>query len=210
MADRSPRRPGRATTLIPMDYVFDLLQGLGIAAAIGIRPLLPVLLAGALATANAGLDFDGTSFAFLEAWPFWLAVAVVVIGLEVANRRGAPDTGPLRWAGFVLVVVLGALEAAGSVDDRSDTWIPGLIGGAIAAAVAYLAARSLFMRVRRRLDPEAAAALPVYGEAVALVAAGASILFPPLAIIVLGAVVWMLAGGRRREGEKYAGLRILR
>jgi hypothetical protein len=193
-----------------MDYVFDLLQGLGIAAAIGIRPLLPVLLAGALATANAGLDFDGTSFAFLEAWPFWLAVAAAVIGLEVASRRGAPDTGPLMWAGLALVVALGALEAAGSVDDRSDAWIPGLIGGAVAAAVAYLAARSLFIRVRRRLDPEAAAALPVYGEAVALVAAGASILFPPLAIIVLGTVVWLLAGGRRREGEKYAGLRILR
>jgi Na+-translocating ferredoxin:NAD+ oxidoreductase RnfA subunit len=210
MADPSLWRPARATTLIPMDYVFDLLQGLGIAAAIGIRPLLPVLLAGALATANAGLDFDGTSFAFLEAWPFWLAVAVVVIGLEVASRRGAPDSGPLMWAGLTLVVALGALEGAGSVDDRSDTWIPGLIGGAIAAAVAFLAARSLFMRVRRRLDQEVAAALPVYGEGVALVAAGLSILFPPLAIIVLGAVIWLLAGGRRREGEKYAGLRILR
>jgi hypothetical protein len=210
MADPSLWRPARATTLIPMDYVFDLLQGLGIAAAIGIRPLLPVLLAGALATANVGLDFDGTSFAFLEAWPFWLAVALVVIGLEVASRRGAPNSGPLMWAGLALVVVLGALEGAGSVDDRSDTWIPGLIGGAIAAAVAFLAARSLFMRVRRRLDQEVAAALPVYGEGVALVAAGLSILFPPLAIIVLGAVIWLLAGGRRREGEKYAGLRILR
>ena len=193
-----------------MDYVFDLLQGLGIAAAIGIRPLLPVLLAGALATANIGLDFDGTSFAFLEAWPFWLAVAVVVIGLEIAARRGAPDTGPLVWAGLAIVVALGALEGAGSLDDRSDTWIPGLIGGALAAAVAFFATRSLFARVRRRLDPEAAAALPVYGEGVALAAAGASILFPPLAVIVLVAVVWLLAGGRRREGEKYAGLRILR
>jgi Na+-translocating ferredoxin:NAD+ oxidoreductase RnfA subunit len=193
-----------------MHYLFDLLQGLGIAAAIGVRPLLPVLLAGALASANVGLDFDGTSFAFLEAWPFWIAVAAVVIGLEVAARRGAPDTGRLMWASLALVVVLGALEGAGSVDDRSDVWIPGLIGGAIAAAIAYLAARSLFIRVRRRLDAEAAAALPVYGEAAALLAAGASILFPPLAVIVLAAVIWLLAGGRRREGEKFAGLRILR
>jgi hypothetical protein len=193
-----------------MDYLFDLLQGLGIAAAIGIRPLLPVLLAGALATANAGLDFDGTSFTFLEAWPFWLAVAAVVVGAELASRRGAPDTGPFLWATLLLSVALGALEAAGSVDDRSDAWVPGLVGGAIAAGVAFLAARSLFTRVRRRLDPDAAAALPVYGEGVALVAAGASILFPPLAVVVLGVLVWLLAGGRRREGEKYAGLRILR
>jgi hypothetical protein len=193
-----------------MDYLFDLLQGLGIAAAIGIRPLLPVLLAGGLATANTGLDFDGTSFAFLEAWPFWLAVAVVVIGLDLAARRGAPDTGPLVWAGLAVAVALGALAAAGSVDDRSDAWLPGLLGGAAAAAVAFFAALSLFTRVRRRLDPDAAAALPIYGEGVALLAAGASILFPPLAVIVLGALIWLLAGGRRREGEKYAGLRILR
>jgi hypothetical protein len=36
------------------------------------------------------------------------------------------------------------------------------------------------------------------------------VLFPPLAILVVGALVWLLAGGRRRQGEKYAGLRILR
>ena len=41
-------------------------------------------------------------------------------------------------------------------------------------------------------------------------AAGLSVLFPPLAILVIGALGWLLAGGRRREGEKYAGLRILR
>ena len=53
-------------------------------------------------------------------------------------------------------------------------------------------------------------ALPVYAEGAALGAAGVSILFPPLALFVIGALIWLLAGGRRREGEKYAGLRILR
>ena len=64
--------------------------------------------------------------------------------------------------------------------------------------------------MRRRLDEQAAAALPVYAEGAALAAAGLSILFPPLAVLVLAALVWLLAGGRRRAGEKYAGLRILR
>ena len=194
-----------------MNLLLDLLQGLGIAAAVGIRPVLPVFVAGGLAAANTGLDFDGTSFAFLEAWPFWLAVLVVTVGLELAARRdGAPDTGPLIWASLAVAVAIGALEAAGSLADRDNPWIVGLIGGAAAAALGWVAARSLFTRVRRRLDREAAAALPFYGEGVAVVAAGASILFPPLAIVVIGALVWLLAGGRRREGEKYAGLRILR
>ena len=55
-----------------MDFLLDLLQGVGLAAAIGIRPFLPVLLAGALASADLGIDFDGTDFAFLEGWPFLL------------------------------------------------------------------------------------------------------------------------------------------
>jgi hypothetical protein len=44
----------------------------------------------------------------------------------------------------------------------------------------------------------------------ALLACGLSILFPPLAILVAAALAWLLVGGRRRQGEKYAGLRILR
>src|SRR4051794_40275318 len=139
-----------------MNLLLDLLQGIGIAAAIGIRPLLPVLVAGALAAANTGLDFDGTSFAFLETWPFWIAVLVVVVALEVATRRGAPDTGRLFWVGLAVVVALGALMAAGSLDDNDHPWLIGLIAGAAAAALGWVAARSLFTRVRRRLDPEAA------------------------------------------------------
>ena len=64
--------------------------------------------------------------------------------------------------------------------------------------------------MRTRLDREAQEALPVYAEGSALGGAGLTILFPPLAVIVLGLEAWLLAGGRRRAGEKYAGLRILR
>src|SRR5918999_4655299 len=72
---------------LSMDFVLDLLQGTGIAAAIGIRPFLPVLLVGALASADLGLDFDGTDFAFLEAPGFLLAVLVAVMLNYVAERR---------------------------------------------------------------------------------------------------------------------------
>ena len=194
-----------------MEFVLDLLQGTGIAAAIGIRPFLPVLLAGALASADVGLDFDGTSFAFLEQWPFLLGVLVLVAVIDVVLRRRADlDTGPVVWLLLAIAVALGALEAAGSLADHDHPVLAGVVAGAAAAALGFFAARSLFGRVRRRLDPDAQAALPFYGEGAALLAAGASILFPPLAILVLAALAWLLLGGRRREGEKYAGLRILR
>jgi Na+-translocating ferredoxin:NAD+ oxidoreductase RnfA subunit len=196
-----------------MHYVLDLLQGLGIAAGIGIRPFLPTLLVGALAAANLGIDFGGTDFSFLEK-PAFLIVIVVLVGvLGVLERRRGPELGGARPALYALAtvaVVLGALEASGSIADHSATWWPGIIVGAAAALLGFAAARSLFGRVRARLDAEAVRALPLYGEAAALAAAGLSVLLPPLAIVVAGGLAWLLVGGRRRAGEKYAGLRILR
>jgi hypothetical protein len=194
-----------------VDFALDLLQGAGIAAAIGIRPFLPVLLAGALASADVGLDFDGTSFAFLESWQFLLGVLVLVAVTDFAQRRRADlDAGPFGYLLLAVAVALGALQAAGSLADHGHPIAAGVVVGAAAAALGFFAARSLFGRVRKRLDAEAQAALPVYGEGAAVAAAGASILFPPLAILVIAGLAWLLAGGRRRAGEKYAGLRILR
>ena len=45
---------------------------------------------------------------------------------------------------------------------------------------------------------------------VAIVAALVAVLVPPLSIAVVGFLVWLLQGGRRRSGEKFAGLRVLR
>jgi hypothetical protein len=175
-----------------------------------VRPMLPVLLAGALASSDIGLDFDGTDFAFLESWPFLLAVALGAAALVLAERTGIDERRPLVFSLAVACVVLGVLEASGSLADEGHSIIPGVVLGAGAAVLGFVAARNLFMRVRRRLDPEAASALPVYAEGAALAAAGLSILFPPLAILVIAGLGWLMLGGRRREGEKYAGLRILR
>jgi hypothetical protein len=194
-----------------MDYLFDLLQGLGIAAAIGIRPFLPTLLAGALAAGDVGLDYDGTDFSFLEKPAFLLAVlvAVAVLGF-IERRQDLTSTRPGVAVLICIALVLGMLQASASIADHSEDWWPGLIVGAAAAALGFAAARSLFSRVRARLDKDAQSALPLFAEGAALLGAGASILLPPLALVVVGALAWLLIGGRRRAGEKYAGLRILR
>jgi hydrogenase-4 membrane subunit HyfE len=196
-----------------MDFLLDLLQGAGIAAAIGIRPFLPVLLVGALAAANLGIDFNGTDFAFLEQAP---ALAIVLAMLALATfavRRAGPDAperSPYVAIFAVLAIVLGALEGAASLADRGHPIAAGLVVGAACAALGFFAVRDLLMRTRRRLDAETAGTLPVYAEGAALAAAGMSVLFPPLAILVIAGLIALLLGGRRRSGEKYAGLRILR
>ena len=191
-----------------MDFALDLLQGLGIAAAVGIRPFLPVLLVGALARGDLGIDFDGTSFAFLEA-PWFLLVILVLVALDYVRERRTAQLDVV-WLLLAIAVVLGALQGAGSLADDDNPIVPGIVGGALAATLGFYAALTLFTRVRRRLDPESQAVLPLYGEAAALLGAGLSVLFPPLAILVIAALAWLLLGSRRRAGEKYAGLRILR
>lgn len=196
-----------------METVFDILTGIGLALAAGIRPFLPGLAAGAFAAANLTIDFDRTDLSFLEAPGWLLALVVVLIAIVVAQRAYGPErteTGPV---GMLLVGVsagIGAVLFAGALADHSGTWWPGLLGGVLFALLAHRATRDLLARTRSRLDDEAASALTIYAEGAALIIAVLSILAPPLSIVALGLLVWLMVGGRRRQGEKYAGLRILK
>jgi hypothetical protein len=196
-----------------VNLVLDILQGAGLAGAAGLRPFLPAILAGGLARGDIGLDFDGTAFAFLESPVFLIVVAVLGAATIAYERRVGGEkleAGPLGVALAGVALGLGALLCAASIDDRSDTWWYGLLIGLACAAVGSAAGRSLFGRVRARLDRDAQEALPIYAELGSLLSAGFSILFPPLALGVLGFLGWLVIGGRRRGQEKYAGLRILR
>lgn len=192
-----------------MQLLIDILQGAGLAGSAGMRPFLPALAAGALASANVGIDYEGTPFAFLEA-PLWLlAVAVAMVALTVAHRAHVAE-GPLESAEQGIGIGLGAALFAGTLADNADVWWPGLLAGGLCAALAAAATRSLVLRVRARLDEEARAALPIYIEGAAVLLAGLAVVAAPVSVLALGFFAFLLRGGRRREGGKYAGLRILR
>ena len=192
-----------------MRLLIDILQGAGLAGAAGIRPFLPALVAGAFASADIGVDYDHTPFSFLEKPGWLLALLVAVIVVVIAERRGVPE-GPLESALSGIGIGLGALLFAATLADHFDLWWPGLLGGGLCAALAGAATRSLVARTRARLDPEARAALPVYVEGTSIVLAALAVVVAPVSLLALGFFAFLLRGGRRREGEKYAGLRILR
>lgn len=196
-----------------MDTFLVICQGAGLAAACGVRPFLPVLLAGALAGGARGLDFDGTDYAFLERPAFMLAAAIgLVVVTVIERRRGGPALGPGALAATVggVSIGVGALEFAGSLADEGRLAWPGLVAGVACAALAQAAARNLFGRAAARLDSEARAALVIYLEGLALALAAAAVLVPPVSLLALAAAVVLLVRGRRRDERKYAGLRILR
>ena len=192
-----------------MKLLIDILQGAGLAGAAGVRPFLPALVAGALATANVGIDYEHTPFSFLEQPAWLLAVVLALIVVVVLQRKGIAAE-PVESATQGIGIGLGALLFAATLADHFHVWWPGLLAGGLCAALAGAATRSLMSRVRARLDAEARGALPVYLEGTAVLLAGLSVIVAPISVIALGFFAFMLRGGKRREGEKYAGLRILR
>ena len=194
-----------------MHLVFDIFQGIGVAAAVGVRPFLPALVTGALAAGNVEIHFNHTDYSFLQSLPFLLAMAVcVVLGLFIATRLGARERSGAETALGVISLALGALLFAGALARGHYVAWPGLIGGVVCAAVGIAASLPLLRRVRARLDAEAAGALPLLAEGAAGLAAGLSVIAPPVGVIVLALLVWLLLASRRRAEQKYAGLRILR
>jgi hypothetical protein len=196
-----------------MHLVFDIFQGIGVAAAVGIRPFLPGLVAGALAAGDVELSFRHTHFHFLQSPVFLLIMVVGVVLVGLAERRfAATDRGsrPLLAVLAVCALVIGALFCGGAVArSHHSQWI-GIAAGVVCAAIGIAATAPLLARVRARLDAEAGGLLPVLVDGAAALAAGLSIVAPPIGVILVAALLWLLIAGRGRSEQKYAGLRVLR
>jgi Domain of unknown function (DUF4126) len=200
---------------------FYIGLGVGLAAACGFRPFLPLLLAGALGSAgDLGVSFGG-SFDFLQS-SWWLLVVAVTLALSYALQLVLglaptldPDSGraraePLAAALAGLAYGSGALVFAGTLAAHGDAWWPGLLGGIAAAALASAASGGVIARARRRLPDRAAReALTVYLDAVSLLAAALVALLHPLGYVLVALLAWFVLRARGRSGERYAGLRIL-
>jgi hypothetical protein len=192
---------------------FDIFQGIGVAAAVGIRPFLPALAAGGLAAGDVEIHFNHTDYSFLQGAPFLLGMAVgaiLLLAVELRAPRRLEGRAPLGLLVAAASIALGALFFAGSLCRGHYTVWPGYLGGAACALVGIAATRPLFARVRGRLQQSDAVALPLYAEITAVVFAALSIVAPPVGPIGLAALLWLLIAGRGRGEQKYAGLRILR
>jgi Domain of unknown function (DUF4126) len=191
-----------------MSVFLDTTTGIGLAGATGVRPYLPPLLAGGLARSDVGIDFDGTDWRFLESTGFLVAVLAVGVVAYLAERSQRQRAVEI-FSG-VVGIVLGALLFAGALADGGTEAWPGLVAGPICALLGWRAVGGLVERVRGRLEGGAAALLTAYADAVALLLAAIAIFVPPASLLAIAAFVVLILGARRREGEKYAGLRILR
>ena len=103
-----------------------------------------------------------------------------------------------------------AQKSHGLCRDGHPAW-PGWVGGVICTGIALAAAQPFLSRLRGRLDAETAAiGVPVIADGSALLVAVLSIVAPPIGVIAVLALLWLLYQGREGGDAKYAGLRILR
>jgi hypothetical protein len=194
-----------------MDLFMAISQGVGVSLATGVRTLLPPLLVGAFARADVGVDFNGTDFAFLESVP-WLAVLVAAIAVVTFAERRQVAIPVVAVAGAAIAI--GALLFAGSLSDEGYAPGPGLAAGAVCAAVGFVAARAFFGRAAARArtggQEEAASLVELFAQGAALGLAAIAVLVSPVAWVGFAFALWVLLVQRRRAGQKYEGLRILR
>ena len=192
---------------------FDIGQGAGLAGATGVRPFLPPILTGALASGDIGVDFDNTSFDWVESPGFLIVVLLLSVAVYAYDRRAPkPEPGERSQMQAILVVIamlLGAVMFGASLAADDTEW-PGVIAGMLCALLGFAAVALLFARARARLEGGAAALLNLYADMTSLVLAGLSILFPPLGYAILVAFVILLVRAQRGGDRKYEGLRILR
>jgi len=216
-----------------MSLVIDLGVGAGLATASGARPFLPPLVVGGLASADAGIDFDDTDFAFLEHPVFLAAVFAAAVVWYVLRRRALREhAGPSRtlsgtidlsdmappegkgayWLESVMAVVLGALLFGGALEDGGTEGAIGIVAGLGCAALGFVAMQTLFSGAGRRLEEgeDSATALTVARDVLAVLLAVLSVFVPFFGFAALLAfAVYLLAATRQRK-LKYKGLRILK
>jgi Domain of unknown function (DUF4126) len=207
--------------------VFYVGLGLGLACACGLRPFLPLLLAGAFGSAGTLSVTFATAgheaFKFLQA-DWWLLVVVVTLVIAYAlqlilglapvldPRERARRIDPLAAALAGLGLGAGAVLFGGTLAAHGDSPWPGLVGGILAAGLAQRATWPVILRARTRLpDRSAREALTVYLDAASLLLAAVVAALHPLGYVAVVLLAWFAWRGRSRAGgDRYAGLRILR
>jgi hypothetical protein len=197
----------------------DIGQGTGLATTAGARPLLPVIVTGVMANQDAGVDFTGTDWSWMESWAFIGIVAAVFVVFWLLDRKGSnklmrpkgrpPEAEP-PYA--LLCAAAGALLFAGSLADGGEASWPGLIGGAVVGFIGYLALGRLFMRTNQRLQAagDPGVVLGIGRDLGTIALTVLIVLTDVVGFLALLAALVLLFTGRGREDEKYEGLRVLR
>ena len=139
-----------------------------------------------------------------------LALATGIVAGAIAGTVPERARG-LVFALLLLATVSGALAFGASLESEDHPAWPGWLVGAVLALLAFGVARSVVSGASTRAGAQGSPAAIAGTVALAgLLLAGLSVLLPPVALIVLAALLVLAMRRRQRADEKYEGLRSLR
>jgi hypothetical protein len=192
-----------------MDLFLAISQGIGTSLATGVRALLAPLFVGVMARANAGIDFEQTGYEWLEA-TWWLVLLFVLIAASWLVDRSDAEVPEGVWV--VVAMGIGGVLFAGALEDENYFGEAGIVPGMLCALVGFLAARAFLGGATERLEArgEGSGTIGALGDFGAILIAALAVLLPPASLIAAAFCLWVLVARRRRGGQKYEGLRILR
>lgn len=188
-------------------------QGLGLAGAAGIRPVLPLLLAALASRAQVGVSFGDTDFAFLQSWLLLAALFALAAGLwwfDVTGRHTKLGEPTARTAAVVFSLAAAAVLSGASLADVGHPAWPGMVAGVLVALLTGSARGTILTGARRRAGNAPRGALVFYLDLAALAVAALAVALPPLSLLVVPVAVGIVISARRRRRQKFAGLRTLR
>jgi hypothetical protein len=194
-----------------MDLFLAICTAVGLGLAAGIGGPLAWLFVAVMASFEAGIDLRGTDWEFIGE-PWFIAFLFAVNVFDFLQRNRESDR---RMQHALASAVFGGIFGAGALAAEGETVLLGFALGALAGLAAGLLAYDVFVGARRRAagadDPVAAAAtLRMIFSFFGVVTAAAALFLPPLSLLAALALVILARGRRRRAGEKYEGLRVLR
>ncbi len=125
------------------------------------------------------------------------------------DERGSP--GPVLVLLLAIAVLGGAFMFGASLASEDHPAWPGWVVGAPLALFSFGIARAVVSGAAERAGEQGSAGTIVGIAALgALIIAALSLLWGPLGLVVLGAIVFLALGRRHHADHKHAGLRSLR
>lgn len=117
--------------------------------------------------------------------------------------------GPEKRFLIALAAAAGGALFAASLTSGTDTRWPGIFAGVPIGAFAMLVTHSVVAGASQRAEASSTSVSLIVGAG-ALLLALVSLFVSPLALTVVGGLVWLGISRRRREARKHEGLRVLR
>lgn len=128
----------------------------------------------------------------------------ISIGM-ISGTTGLEGSARGRMTLLAAVIALFAGYMAASFTD--GVAIVSMISGALFAGIACAVISGVIAGATRRGGTAALALFTIFA---ALVVALITVLYPPVAVLFVAALIWLAIARRRRAARKHAGLRVLR